>query len=160
MVSNRRIAVAVAMLALFIFLVLLTIFSYQPPHGSNLAPFFEFIVSFHVEFMVLLAMFGVVVGAGVFFLVGRTAEKKGVEAKVAAEMLLRFLNPDDKVVVRELLKNGGRIMQAEISRLPGMTRLKAHRVVQKLEQKGVVDVSTSGKLRVVHLKDELKGALL
>ncbi len=160
MKPNRKIAAAIALSATFIFLLLLTVFSYQPPNGSTLSPIFDFIVSYHVEFMILLAVFGVVIGAGVFYLVAGTAEKKGLEAKAAAELLLKFLNAEDKALVKELIKNQGKVLQAEISRLPGMTRLKAHRAVAKLEQKGAVEVTTSGKLKTVWLKEELRKALL
>ncbi|MEK6954401.1 MAG: winged helix-turn-helix transcriptional regulator [Candidatus Micrarchaeota archaeon] len=160
MVSNKRTAFAILLIAVFALLIFLTVFSFQTPENSALSVLYHLLFGFHVELMVLLSMVGVVVGAVVFYLLSDKVDKKGLEARAVAELVLKFMDRDEKLVISELLRGNGRIMQAEISRLEGMTRLKAHRIVAKLESMGVIDVQKSGKLKIIHLKEELKKALL
>ncbi|MFH1443047.1 MAG: hypothetical protein ABIG96_03350 [Candidatus Micrarchaeota archaeon] len=160
MASMKKTAFAILLIALFALLIFLTVFSFQAPDNSALSSMYHLLFGFHVELMVLLAIVGVIVGAAVFYLLGEKVEKKGLEAKAVAELVLRFMDKEEKQVIKELLRNNGKILQAEISRLDGMTRLKAHRIVAKLESMGIIDVQKSGKMRVVHLKEELKKSLL
>src|SRR3989344_2093219 len=160
MVSNKKTAFAILLIAVFALLIFLTVFSFQAPENSALSSLYHLLFGFHVELMVLLSMVGVVVGAVVFYLLSDKVDRKGLEAKAVAELVLKFMDRDEKLVIKELLRSNGRILQAEISRLEGMTRLKAHRIVIKLESMGVIDVQKSGKLKIIHLKDELKQALL
>ena len=160
MASNKRIVLALAIIAAFILLVFLTVFTYQVPNNSGLAPLFEFFLHYHVELMILLGVVGILVGASVFYLMSERVEQKGSEAKAVAELLLRFLGSDEKQAVKALLLGNGKILQAEMARLPNMTRLKAHRLATKLEQRGVIDVQRAGKLKVIHLKEELRAPLL
>ncbi|MFH1750200.1 MAG: hypothetical protein ABH863_00825 [Candidatus Micrarchaeota archaeon] len=161
MVSDKRIALSLALISALIFLTFVMVFTYQlPPKGSIFDPLFEALINHHVELMALMGTFGVIVGASVYYLMSDRVEKKGMEAKAVKDILLKFLGKDDKMVVNELLNRSGRIYQAEIARLPNMTRLKAHRIVAKLEHMGVVNVKPMGKMRSIELKEELKTALI
>jgi GTP-sensing pleiotropic transcriptional regulator CodY len=161
MASGKRIALSILLVSAFIFLTFIMIFTYSlPPKGSFLEPIFGALVTHHLEIMVLIGTFGVAVGAAVYYLMSDQIEKKGVQGKAVKEVLLRFLSRDDKAVVNELLNHKGRIYQAELAHLPNMTRLKAHRIVAKLEHMGVVEVKPMGKMRSIELKEELKGVLL
>ncbi len=161
MVSGKRIALSILLVSAFIFLIFIMVFTYSlPPKGSFLEPIFEALVSNHVEIMVLIGTFGVVVGATVYYLMNEQLEQKGVSAKAVKEVLYRFLSREDKAVINEILNRGGKIYQAELAHLPNMTRLKAHRIVSKLEHAGVVHVRHIGKMRSVELKEELKLVLL
>jgi uncharacterized membrane protein len=40
-----------------------------------------------------------------------------------------------------------------------MTRLKAHRVVKKLEERKIIHIEKHGKINMVRVVDELKGAV-
>lgn len=160
-VSNKRIAMVIALICALIFLLFIMVFTYQlPPGGSFLEPFITALLGHHTELMIFMGIFGVLVGASVFYLMSDKVEKKGLEAKAARDLLLKFLSRDDKLIVTELLARNGRIYQSEIAHLPNMTRLKAHRLVGKLEQMGVVMVKPVGKMRSVELKEDLKMALL
>lgn len=160
MVSSNKSISAIMLISIFALLIFLTIFSFQAPENSVLSSLYHLLFGFHVELMILLALVGVGVGAGVFYLLSDKVDKKGMEAKKVAELVLRFMDKEEKLVIRELLRGNGKIMQSEISHLEGMTRLKAHRIVGKLETMGIIDVQKSGKLKIIHLKDELKQALL
>jgi hypothetical protein len=160
MASTKRIALVISLICALIFFIFIMIFTYQPPSDSILGPLFEAFMGHHLELMIFMGIFGVLVGAAVFYLMSDKVEQKGLEAKAVRDLLLKFLGREDKLVVKELLSRNGRIYQAELAHLPNMTRLKAHRIVGKLEAMGVVEIKPMGKMRSVELKEELKGALL
>ena len=68
------------------------------------------------------------------------------------DIVKKFLSKDEHRVLQYLVDNGGRGTQADIARIDLMGAVKALRTVQKLEQKGIVDVQREGKMRkvVVH----------
>ncbi|MBI5225291.1 hypothetical protein HY989_05465 [Candidatus Micrarchaeota archaeon] len=161
MVSGKRIALSIILVSAFIFLIFIMVFTYSlPPKGSFLEPMFDALVTHHVEIMVLIGTLGLIVGALVYYLMSEQLEKQGVQTKAVKEALFRFLSMDDKSVVNEIINRGGKTYQAELAHLPNMSRLKAHRIVAKLEHSGIVSVRPIGKMRSVELKEELKMVLL
>ena len=49
--------------------------------------------------------------------------------------------------------------QAEIARLEGMGRVKAHRALQKMQEKNLVEIIPYGKIRKIILKDNIRNSL-
>ena len=56
--------------------------------------------------------------------------------------------------MQEILENNGRVNQYEISRLPGMNKVKSHRAIEKLVQRGVVKKESIGKINRIVLVEE------
>jgi uncharacterized membrane protein len=155
-VANKPL-LAVLLIVLFVLAVVVTIVTYNSQSApESLKP----IVKFHFELMILIAVLGVGVGAATFYLMGEQVERKSQESRKNAELLLKFLSGDEKKVVERLLKNDGKAMQYELSRLEGLTRLKAHRIVGKLERQGIVAVEKIGKVNSVRLTEEFRESLL
>ncbi len=75
------------------------------------------------------------------------------------EIILRFLNTDEKKLVNALIENSGKVLQAEITRLPEMSKVKSHRVVQKLIERGVIKKETVGKTNIIRFTKEIKEGL-
>ena len=95
-------------------------------------------------------------GLVVYSILNATIEKQEKAAKTNMGIILRFLGEDERNILDLLTSKGGITTQSEISRLPGMSRLKAHRVVRKLEDRGIVHVEKNGKINMIRLVDELK----
>lgn len=55
-----------------------------------------------------------------------------------------------------MIDKEGMATQSEIARIPGMSRLKAHRIVKKLEDRGIVHVEKYGKINMIRMVEELK----
>ncbi len=108
----------------------------------------------------LLVSLAVAVGAGIYYLMIGKVERKEKSLKKNTDILLRFLNPDEKKLVNALIENNGKVLQAEITRLPGMSKLKSHRVIQRLIDRGVIEKETLGKTNVVRFTKEIKEGLL
>ena len=75
-------------------------------------------------------------------------------------VVLSFLSPPEKKVIQKLIENKGSCLQAEVTRMPGMTKLKVHRAVQSLLKKQLIEVQRYGKTNKLILKEEIKEVLL
>lgn len=75
------------------------------------------------------------------------------EIKSAKKMILDvFLFPEEKDVMNKLEKSGGALTQSEIVRTTGLSRVKVHRIVKKLEQKKLVIKQQYGMTNKIVLK--------
>lgn len=144
--------------AAFVLLTIGLLASYYLGPGQAPDWFLPFI-HFHVEFMVGLALLGVLSGMAIAYLAFDKVEEKTVESKINAEMMLGFLSPDEHKTVHYLVQNGGRAYQNEIGRIEGMSRLKAHRVVQKLHEKKILETERLGKANKLKLVEPIYDAL-
>lgn len=106
--------------------------------------------------IIILSSLGLFVGSlAYYFIVSRYAkEKKSVNKDI--ELTLNFLEPDEKKVLRELIKNKSGIKQVELERLTGYHRVKVHRILNKLIKKGVIEKEAVGKINRIKLNPRLK----
>ncbi|MFH0874511.1 MAG: hypothetical protein V1859_01120 [archaeon] len=70
--------------------------------------------------------------------------------------ILKFLNSNEKRVIETVINNKGSALQSEISRVDGMTKLKAHRAVKELERKGIINLEPYGKTNRITLSKNIK----
>jgi hypothetical protein len=73
--------------------------------------------------------------------------------KDAASVVLRTLKPDERKVVGVIDAHGGTYLQKLITKEAGLSRLKTHRVVAALSERGVVKVEKKGNTNEVSLAD-------
>jgi uncharacterized membrane protein len=71
--------------------------------------------------------------------------------KEAGAMVMRTLKPDERKVVGVLKVHGGSYMQKFITQETGLSRLKTHRVVATLAERGIVQVERRGNTNEVSL---------
>jgi len=75
------------------------------------------------------------------------------EIKSAKKMILDvFLLPEEKEVMNRIEKGGGSLTQNEIVRSTGLSRVKVHRIVKKLEQKKLIIKQQYGMTNKLALK--------
>lgn len=75
-------------------------------------------------------------------------------------IILKFLNLGERKVVEALIEKKGEILQSEISRMEGMTKLKTHRAVRDLERKGIIKRESHGKTHRIILSKDIKEVIL
>ena len=109
--------------------------------------------------MLAVSVLGVAVGAGAFYLLTGILEKQKAEVKWNASLLLKFLSEDERAVVGMLLRKSGVAYQSEVAGLEGMSRVKAHRVISRLQKRGVISVRKAGKINVLEMPHELLDGL-
>lgn len=86
-------------------------------------------------------------------------EVKAKEAAGNARLLLTFLSPEERAAVELLVSSEGHTTQGQVSHQEGMTRLKAHRTVIKLEKKKIIRVEKLGKTNQLWLATSIYDAL-
>jgi uncharacterized membrane protein len=62
--------------------------------------------------------------------------------------------------LEKLIERKGEVLQSEISRAKGMTKLNTHRAVKDLKRKGVIEVQPYGKTNRIILAKEVKDIIL
>ena len=68
----------------------------------------------------------------------------GQTGKDASAIIMRTLKPDERKVVAVIKLHGGSYVQKFVSKEAGLSRLKTHRVVASLAERGVVRVERRG----------------
>jgi len=110
-----------------------------------------------ILYLPLVIIGGFLSGVGVSYLY---FERKVELPKTASQeqAMLGMLPSDEKKVISKLVAEGGRATQAEISRIEGIGKVKAHRIVERLEKRGAISKESSGKTNIIRLnKNILEG---
>lgn len=105
---------------------------------------------------------GVALGAIAFYFL---YERKKPEAKVVENRkdlldAAGLLEESEAKVMKKIISEKGRVLQAELSRLEGVGKVKAHRITERLEKRGVIEVEGAGKTNVVKLTEKYRKIFL
>lgn len=73
------------------------------------------------------------------------------------EILNSILDKDEKKVIDKIASNGGEIEQTKISEM--YDKIKAHRILKKLEEKRMIEVVKTGKTNTIKLNEDLRREL-
>lgn len=88
-------------------------------------------------------------------------EKKPPDTdKSSKTLILKFLDYGENQVIKKLIENNGTILQSEISRMPNMGKVRAHRIITDLKKKEIITLENYGKTNRIHLTEEAKNVLL
>jgi len=162
--SNKRTITGIVVLV-----CLLAIISFLPGILSELKPdvciengicLHEQRIDFLNQMVPVFILSGVVIGAVVFFFMTSKLEDKGKDLKKITQTLVQFLNKEEKLVVKKILENNGKVFQSEISRIEGIGKLKSHRILQRLSDRRVIKIEKYGKTNIVKLEDNIREVLL
>ena len=75
-------------------------------------------------------------------------------------VLLKFLNYNENKIVKKLIENNGTVLQSDISRMPGMGKVKAHRILKDMKIKGIISMEKYGKTNRINLSEDVKKLFL
>lgn len=117
-------------------------------------------IEFMNQMVPIFILSGIVIGALVFFFMTTKLDDKKKDLKKITKTLMQFLNKEEKLVVQKILENNGKVFQSEISRIEGIGKLKSHRILQKLSDRGVIEIEKYGKTNIVKLAENIKEVLL
>ncbi len=67
------------------------------------------------------------------------------------DTIIKTLKPDERLVLEVLRKHDGKYLQKWIRKEAGLTRLKTHRIIARLADRGIVTVKTYGNTNEVAL---------
>lgn len=155
--TGRKIVLGIVIISTFIALTTTIIFVYAiAGQGQEIPNILQPLIKYHIEFMTLMGIFGFLSGIAFYIILNATLEKQKQTAKANLNTLLKFLDKNDKEIIKLLIEKGGMTTQTEIAKINNMGRLRAHRMVRKLEEKGIIHVEKHGKINMVRLTEELK----
>jgi len=112
-----------------------------------------------VFFVPTIAFMGLLVGFFVYYILGEKIEVKQEQLKVNTKILLNLLGGGEKKAVEKILEEGGKVHQSEISYLPGLNKVKTHRILNSLEQRGIIRREKLGKINMIRLEQGILEAL-
>jgi len=106
--------------------------------------------------ILILSSLGIFVGSiSYYFMAAKyTKEKESRDKNI--EATLNFLNPEEKIIFKELIKNKAGLKQSAFEKLTGFHKVKVHRVIQRLMAKNIVEKSSDGKINKIRLSENLK----
>ena len=110
-------------------------------HGFYILPFVAFI--------------GLLIGTIVYYIMSDKVIQQEQCLQKNTKVILNFLTNQEKKVIETLIENGGKVQQYELSHLPNLNKLKTHRILVNLEQKGVIHKERLGKINKIILDKEL-----
>ena len=102
----------------------------------------------------VLSLIGLVVGSLAFQFLSN-----GEKGKVKADSILKLFDPPERMVIGKLLENDGKVQQIELSRLPGLNKVRTHRILNEMERKKIIKRERYGKLNLIVLDKDLLKAL-
>jgi len=97
----------------------------------------------------MFASFGLLIGLITFYLLSPWFVKRQSKS---LKLALELLDPDEMLVVNELLENGGQVLQAKLSREMG--KVKCFRVLERLRERGVIEKEKERKTNIVKLSEK------
>jgi len=179
--DNRKVILGVGIVisfALLIFSISLYYnYQYNLRQGSQLSPesvesmsneeIIEFLEErratepiFHSFYLLPFVSFiGLLVGTLVYYIMSDKIIQKEQSLQRNMKVILNFLTNPEKKVIETLLENEGKVQQYELSHLPNLNKLKTHRILVNLEQKGVIHKEKLGKINKIVLNKELYDVL-
>ncbi|MBD3310024.1 winged helix-turn-helix transcriptional regulator, partial [Candidatus Woesearchaeota archaeon] len=105
--------------------------------------------------LLLLSSLGLFVGSLSFYILISKHLKESRKMGRNAELTLNFLDDDERMIIRELIRNKGVMPQSELDEHTGMHRVKVHRVLNRLEDKGIITKIDLGKANRIRLAEGL-----
>ncbi len=102
-----------------------------------------------------IAFIGLLIGTIVYYIMSDKVIQQEQSLKKNTKIILNFLTQQEKKVIETLLENNGKVQQYELSHLPNLNKVKTHRILINLEQKGIIHKEKLGKINKIVLNKEL-----
>ena len=109
----------------------------------------EQFISFLTILLPVMLAAGISVGAVVYYFMTGKTEKIESRLRFETNLLLKFLSKEERLVVERLVQEKGKALQAEISRIEGLGKVRSHRILRRLEDRGVIKLESFGKTNIV-----------
>ena len=158
--TREGVLIGVVILCAFLFFLFAIVFTFQSSLETKvMSPLVSPFIKYQVYFIISLGTLGVAVGASVFYFMSQRVDSRQSAAKKSAEVMLKFLSSDEQHVIKALIEKNGTLLQSELSRSYGLSKLKAHRVVARLVAKSIITLEEHGKTNRIILDSEIRDAI-
>jgi len=79
--------------------------------------------------------------------------KAGNQLSGSIDVIMRILKPEELRVINVIKDAGGTIRQSDISRQTNFSRLKVHRIIARLAERGIIRAEKAGKTNNIYLAE-------
>jgi hypothetical protein len=127
-------------------------------NGTNSRPFFERRIDPMEALLspyMLLSLFGGIICITNGLAVRQLTHEKEIK-KLKADLADLYLSAEEKQVMEELNKASGELTQKNLTELTGFSRVKTHRIIQKLESKKLVRKIPNGQTNKILIENGQK----
>src|SRR3989338_3042660 len=140
--------ISLTFITILVIVVLIVSFvTYMHQDRTSADPLIHWTVQHHFGITIALILIALILGYFLSHLTYNELRKTRSESKKILNVLFRFLQKEEKEIIDYLIKNKGEANQADIARLPNLNRVKAFRVLQKMQGKNLVSITAHGKIR-------------
>ncbi len=81
--------------------------------------------------------------------------KKKERKKLTKDLINTMTTPEEKLILKELEEAGGELTQSELVRKTGLSRVKVHRIVKRLERLEIISKYPYGVTNKIKLEKKL-----
>lgn len=107
-----------------------------------------------------MSLFGVFVGSLTYYFISEKYEKQITKIQKDVTLTLKFLEGEEKAIIKSILNHEGKTTQSEIAKDIGKSRVKIFRSLKKLEEKGIIIKKPKGMTNSVELEENLRKVLI
>jgi len=98
---------------------------------------------------------GAILGAVALYLFYEKTQQPS-QKEYDASLALSLMERHEATIVRRIVEEGGRVTQSEVSRIEGIGKVRAHRILEKLEKRGVLIKERYGKTNMIKLNEQYR----
>ena len=110
--------------------------------------------------LILLSLFGMFIGSLTYYFISEKYEKKIIKMHKDVSLTLRFLEGEERCIIKSIIDRNGRTTQTNIAKDTGLSRVKISRSLKKLEQKRIITKSPHGMTNTIEIEKGLKKLLV
>ena len=110
--------------------------------------------------LIFLSLVGMFVGSFTYYFISEKYEKKIGRIHKEMEAVYKFLDKEQKKILKTIIKEKGRTTQAKLVEKTGLSRVKISRSLQKMENKNIVKRIKKGMTNEISLVEDLKNLFL
>ncbi|MCD6590578.1 MAG: winged helix-turn-helix transcriptional regulator [Candidatus Aenigmarchaeota archaeon] len=145
---NDQKKIVLAMLVISIFVLIVALSSFYVQIQIETGNICGCVIPIYL-FIPLLASIGLFIGTMFYYLLSPKFEK------IEKDVILNLFDSDEKIIVETLIKNHGKATQAKITKSTGLSKVKVHRVLERLENKNVISKKKERKVNIITLNKDL-----
>jgi uncharacterized membrane protein len=112
-----------------------------------------------IFFVPVFIMGGFILGLILAFLYFERKVELPLPSPGKTKTILSLLPPSERKIVEKIAEKDGEVLQSEISRLEGVGKVRAHRVIERLLRRGIIEKEQVGKTNVLKLRKDVLDAL-
>jgi DNA-binding MarR family transcriptional regulator len=112
-----------------------------------------------IFFIPLFVVVGLIFGLVLAYLYFERKVELPIPSPNKRNAILSLLPPSERKIVEKIAEKNGEVLQSEISRLEGVGKVRAHRIIDKLLRRGILEKEQIGKTNVLKLRKDVLEAL-